>query len=295
MNLILFDDDELRPGKSASGELVSGEPPPGETSPGGGLFYGRLPRRDQRAAHILKVLRKKPGDTFDAGVLGGALGTAVIMEVNDEALGFTLRLDTEPPPRTPLRLAVGFPRPIQLRRLLRDCASLGLLAVDLFGTDLGEKSYRDTKLLREGGARAALREGAVQGRDTRLPELAVYPRLDSWLAARPWDAARPGSDPARTAGNPGPLLAAADNVDPRGSFSAVPAAPHGPEAAVLAVGPERGWSGRERELLDAAGFLRLSLGPRALRTETACAAASALLMDRMGLLDQPRNNQQPSP
>jgi len=124
------------------------------------------------------------------------------------------------------------------------------------GTDLGEKSYRDTKLLdtADSGARAALIEGAVQSRD---PIVAA------------------------------PLLVAADNVEPGGSFSGL-----GPlkvqclgPSAVLAVGAERGWSGREREQLEAAGFVRISMGSRALRTETACTAAAILLMEKMGLLD----------
>jgi RsmE family RNA methyltransferase len=53
---------------------------------------------------------------------------------------------------------------------------------------------------------------------------------------------------------------------------------------VLAIGPERGWSDRERQLFAAAGFTRLSLGPRALRTETACTAALVLVMEKLGAL-----------
>jgi RsmE family RNA methyltransferase len=50
----------------------------------------------------------------------------------------------------------------------------------------------------------------------------------------------------------------------------------------LAIGSERGWSDREREMLEAAGFMRLSLGSRALRTETACTAAAAIIMEKIG-------------
>jgi len=52
-------------------------------------------------------------------------------------------------------------------------------------------------------------------------------------------------------------------------------------AAVLAIGPERGWSSRERKLLDSRGFKRLHLGKRTLRTETACSVASALILSSM--------------
>jgi RsmE family RNA methyltransferase len=142
-----------------------------------------------------------------------------------------------------------------------------LAAVDLLGTELGEKSYRDTKLLEDGGAHAALVEGAIQTRDTRLPELAVYPNLAKWLQKKVTDT----------------ILLAADNVRPQGSFSKLEPLLSGTEV-VLAVGSERGWSDREREQLEGAGFVRLSLGQRALRTETACTAAAVLVMEKMGLL-----------
>ncbi|MDR2111200.1 MAG: 16S rRNA (uracil(1498)-N(3))-methyltransferase [Spirochaetaceae bacterium] len=239
-----------------------------------------LSRRDERALHLLKVLRKKPGDPFEAGVLGGRRGTGRIEAVGpDGSVAFSLDLRDDPPPRLPIRLAVGFPRPIQLRRLLRDLSTLGIGEIDLVGAELGEKSYRDTKLLSDGGARTALIEGAVQARDTRLPRLAVYPALAGWLRERPW-----ASPPASLAGEAlraGPLLIAADNVNPGGSMARL--APLSPgQALVLAIGPERGWSDRERAALEAAGFLRLSLGRRCLRTETACVAAVILAMEKTG-------------
>lgn len=236
-----------------------------------------LPKRDERAVHLVKVLRKKSGDTFDAGLLGGRRGTGRIESIRlDGSIVFSLDLKEDPLPRTPIRMAVGFPRPIQLRRLLRDLSSLGLEAIDLAGTDLGEKSYRDTNLLNDGGARSALIEGAVQARDTGIPALSVYESLESWLKACPWG----GSRPIRQA--PSPLLIAADNVRPEGAFSRLTAR-RGP--LVLAVGSERGWSDRERDLLEAAGFLRLSLGNRVLRTETACVAAAILAMEKTGELE----------
>lgn len=53
-------------------------------------------------------------------------------------------------------------------------------------------------------------------------------------------------------------------------------------ACVLAIGPEGGWSPRDREQLLAAGFNGLRLGPRILRTETAGLAAIAALQAGFG-------------
>jgi RsmE family RNA methyltransferase len=244
-----------------------------------------LPRRDERTLHLLKVLHKKAGDTFDAGIIGSDRGKGRIEQIKlDGSLVFTLDLREAPPPRYPVRLAVGFPRPIQIRRLLRDLSNLGLEAIDLLGTELGEKSYRDTKLLTDGGARSALIEGAVQARDTRIPALEAYESLEDWLAGRPWD--RPADKaPDKSAGishpRHSPLLVAADNVRPEGSLANL-SAPG--QSMVIAVGAERGWSDAERDKLENAGFLRLSMGERALRTETACIGAAVLALEKIGVL-----------
>ncbi|MDR2479858.1 MAG: 16S rRNA (uracil(1498)-N(3))-methyltransferase [Treponema sp.] len=249
-----------------------------------------LPRRDERTIHLLKVLRKKPGDSFDAGILGGQRGGGVIEKINlDGSITVSLQVHETPPPRLPLRLVAGFPRPIQIRRLLRDLSSIGVEAIDLTGTELGEKSYRDTKLLTSGGARAALVEGAAQSRDTTIPVLSVFDRLENWLRERPWDLAfKPPpagfpetARPKRFSGQL-PLLVAADNVRPEGSmFRIAPTK----RPIVLAIGPERGWSDHERDMLEAAGFLRLSLGSRALRTETACVAAAIIAIEKTGAFE----------
>ena len=292
------------------------------------------------------------GDSFDAGLLNGPLGQGRIIALEpDGSIRVELQLDRPAPERHPLRVAVGFPRPIQLRRLLRDLSSLGVSHIDLLATELGEKSYQDTTLLSDGGAEQALIEGAIQSRDTTLPILASYPSLRTWLAAKaweaakpwlvakpwqsakpwlaakpwlsakpwlaakPWEAARPweaGKGPSETdvhpvtagqsvklaqdANNvqsvnaiqtvnetqPAVLLLAPDNVRPVGSMAELPCSP-GAEA-VLVIGSERGWSESERAQLEAAGFLRLSMGSRALRTETACVAAAILALEKIGAL-----------
>ncbi|MCL2809006.1 MAG: 16S rRNA (uracil(1498)-N(3))-methyltransferase [Treponema sp.] len=229
-----------------------------------------LARRDERTIHLLKVLRKTCGDTFEAGILGGLRGTGTIEKINfDGSINVSIVTTQPPPSRLRLRIAVSFVRPIQLRRLLRDLSNIGVSSIDIFGADMGEKSYRDTNLFSDGGAKAALIEGAVQARDTQLPFLSIYDNLDKWLNERPWEK----DDSWRTV-----QLFVMDNVRPEGSFFHINPASR---PAVIAIGPERGWSDRERNLFEQAGFLRLSMGERALRTETACITAASLAMEKI--------------
>ncbi len=54
------------------------------------------------------------------------------------------------------------------------------------------------------------------------------------------------------------------------------------DAVALAIGPEGGFSERDLAVLDQAGFQRITLGPRVLRTETAGLAAVAAVQTRFG-------------
>jgi RsmE family RNA methyltransferase len=229
-----------------------------------------LSRRDERTIHLLKVLHKKQGDAFEAGILGGLCGTGTIEKINiDGSIQILIEVLHQPAARLQLRMAVSFVRPIQMRRLFKDLSNIGVSAIDIIGTDTGEKSYRDTNLLKDGGARKALIEGAMQARDTQIPDITIYENLDKWLNERPWEK----KDNSRM-----PLLFAMDNVRAEGSFfNQTPTS----RPMVIAIGPERGWSDRERNLFEHAGFLRLSMGERALRTETACVTAASLAMEKI--------------
>lgn len=238
----------------------------------------RLSRFDERAQHLVKVLRKGPGDSFEAGLLGGLRGRGEILAIDAEGtISVKLLLDKAPPAKAGLVLAVGFLRPIQLRRLLRDLSSMGVAGIDLLQTELGEKSYRDTKLLEDGGAHSALVEGLIQARDTILPRLATWPSLRDWLDAQGGDTCvfacdnAPGALPFHRA------LAdmALEGRKPTGSTPAT-------RISVL-IGSERGWSPNERALLDARGVLRASMGERALRTECAAIAAASLALAQLGV------------
>ncbi|MCL2410717.1 MAG: RsmE family RNA methyltransferase [Treponema sp.] len=238
-----------------------------------------LSRRDDRTIHLLKVLHKKAGDTFEAGILRGPRGTGRIEKINFDGSIFVTFQEHEREKylqRLNLRMAVAFVRPIQTRRLLRDLSNMGVSSIDIVGTDLGEKSYRNTKFFVNGGSEAALIEGAVQARDTQIPILTIYENLDKWLEERPWDKTRDLQTLFNTVKMP--LLFAMDNVRAESSFFNISLST---SPMVLAVGPERGWSDRERDLLERKGFLRLSMGERPLRTETACVAAAALAMEKI--------------
>lgn len=239
------------------------------------LFEGepRFPRGDDRYQHIKKVLRKGVGDRFLAGIVNGPEGEATITALDDGGLSFDFSAERAMRPLYPVHLVVGFPRPIQLKRLLRDVASLGVASVTLAGTDLGEKSYRESTLVGRGAAREGLLEGCMQAGGTAVPELAMTDSVDAAL------------DAFRARGRARIVVLDVERPDCP-LYRSPDLARTGEETPlVLVIGSERGWTARERALFREAGCAVCSLGSRILRTETACTAAIAIALSGAGFMD----------
>ena len=234
-----------------------------------------LPLRDERAQHILKVLHKDVGDTFTAGIIGGQSGVAKITGRGEDGISFEFTAGGDGKPLSALEMIIGFPRPIQLKRLLRDIAALGVCRVHLTGTDLGEKSYMQSNLVEHGAAYKMLLDGTVQAGSTHIPELCHYKTLDECLSAV-------------CAGGSG-LLLALDNVNPSARLADAVKQGSVAEAAgasrlVAAIGSERGWTDRERRLLESQGFVRCGMGERIMRTETAATVAGAIILSELEII-----------
>ena len=249
-----------------------------------------LPKKDERAKHIIKVLHKKEGDTFDAGIIGGAAGLATITKISDDGeISFAFEPKSAGKKLYPLTLIIGFPRPIQLRRLLRDVAGLGVKKVILCGSDLTEKSYLESNVVSDGSAYQMLLDGTAQAASTHVPELVVAKSLDDVLI----------HNAQCTMHN----CSSGENSSSEGDFSEWESASkialdnrrassslhdflehEGAHSVVAAIGSERGWTERERDLLEKEGFTLCSMGSRILRTETAATVASSIILDSMGFL-----------
>lgn len=235
MNLILFEADELeRP----------------------------LPAGDRRTEHLLRVLKAKPGDSFDLGVVNGPRGKGAVVSIGSTGITWRAELGTEVPDLYPITLIVGAVRPPAVRRILKEAATLGLEQIWVFAAEKGEDSYIKSRVWEPETVRRLFIEGAEQGFSTRLPGFRIFTSLADALAGLP----------EGTAG------AGADNYEAERRLTDWKLQP----PAALAVGPERGWSAAERDTLRGAGFTLVSLGDRVLRTDTAVIAATALILSNLG-------------
>lgn len=248
MNLILVDEQEL----NQRGEI-------------------RLTGR--RAEHIRSVLGGRPGQSLRVGKVNGALGTGMIKQVNDAAVELRCVFGGSIPPRPHVDLLLAMPRPKVLKRLWSPLAAMGIGRIVITNAQKVERFYFDSHVLEPSFYEPMLREGLEQATDTRIPEVhvrrqlkpLVEDELNDWMP----DALRLVSDPSAQ----------------RRVADAIP--PNAKDRVLVAVGPEGGWSAYELDLFQAHGFHAVGMGPRTLRTDTACIAMLALIGDALPHASRP--------
>ncbi len=239
---------------------------------------------DERAQHLLKILHKKEGDTFSAGIIGGMAGLAKITsiekhEVSDSKgrkyfegkINFSFTPLSDGKKLNNLIMIIGFPRPIQLKRLLRDMAGLGVCQVHLTASELTEKSYLESDLATTDAGNKMLLEGSVQAASTHVPLLVKHNSLAECLESVNNSFSKYKK-------------IALDNINSCASLTDFLDKEKNICGAIAAVGSERGWTDKERKLLEDSGFTRLSMGNRVLRTETASTVAASIILSKMGIL-----------
>lgn len=215
-----------------------------------------------RAAHVRTVLRVRPGDRVRVGVVDGPRGRGEVIAIEDDAVILACAFEGPAPDPPAVDLLLALPRPKVLRRLWAQLAALGVGRIMLTNAERVERNYFDTHVLDEATYRPLLIEGLQQAGDTRLPRVSIHrqfrPLVEDELGPPPAGERRLVAHPNR-----GPSGCAVVNDPPRGRV-------------LLAVGPEGGWNAFELDLLTRRGFEAISLGPRTLRTDTACIALLAM-------------------
>lgn len=218
--------------------------------------------RDDRAAHLLRVLTVAPGHTVRVGVLDGAIGTGVVTHVSDDEVTLRCAFADPAPPPAGVDLLLALPRPKVMRRLWAQLAAIGVGRIILTNAERVERNYFDTHVITPACYEPLLVEGLQQARDTRLPRVSIHRRFKPLIEDELDELAGQGN---RLVAHPG-------------AERTVAAAAEGGHARVtLAVGPEGGWNDYELALLEQHGFVAVGMGARTLRTDTACISLLALV------------------
>ena len=228
----------------------------------GELNGGRAVLTGERAAHVRGVLKAGTGRVLRIGLLNGPPGEGTVERL--EPLTLACKWKSEVPPQPAVDLLLALPRPKVMKRLWAQLAALGVGRILLTNAAKVERFYFDTHVLEPGFYNTRLIEGLQQACDTRLPEVRIIKQLKPFLEDE-LDSLCP--DGLR-------LLA-----DPSGERSLLDAGWSGAGHVLLAVGPEGGWTPYEIGLFRENGFETIGMGPRILRTDTACIALLGMIAE----------------
>ncbi len=228
----------------------------------------RLEAGDPRGQHIFKVLRARVGTKVFVGFVNGVRARAEVTLVEADGAISLRVIGTEAAPKPlPIRLLLGLPRPHTAKRILFEAASMGVQDLHFFEAERGEPSYAQSSLWTSDEWKQRLRLGTEQSFGTHVPEVGMHTDLQSAISFLQGEG----------------VHMALDNYEAAGSLSQQ--VPAGQRRAVLALGPERGWSPNERDTFRKNGWKLAHLGAHVLRLETACTVAVGAVSARLGFYD----------
>ena len=218
----------------------------------------------EAAQHVGKALRLKAGDAIVVFDGRGGEYEAAIQRIDRDRVDVKVGAwrDVDPEPRLRIGLVQGLPEADKMDWIIQKSVELGVSWI--------QPIVCDRSVVRLSGERAERRQAhwrrvavaaCEQSGRNRIPEVRPTLAFQNWIAA-------PGA-PLRWVLTPG--------GEPLTSKELPPA------DLELLVGPEGGFSERERELALAQGGAQpVALGPRTLRTETAPLAALAAIQALWG-------------
>ncbi len=208
---------------------------------------------DYRFIHLKKIIKIVTGERIKAGLLNGNIGYAEVEQQNNDYIELTVKLTEQPPVALNVHLVLALPRPKMLKRIFQTISAMGVKQLSLIHSARVEKSYWQTPWLQADKMNQHLLLGLEQAQDTVLPQVHFYQRFKPFV-----EDVLPGLAIGRQAvvAHPG-----------QGDFCLQQVNRQQP--AILAVGPEGGFSDYEVKKFIQAGFNRCQMGERILRVENA--------------------------
>jgi 16S rRNA (uracil1498-N3)-methyltransferase len=226
------------------------------------------------ARHLIHVLRAKPGQTVMLFDGSGAEFKARVERVGRSEAALTIegRTFVDRELTFELTLAVALPKGDRQRWLVEKLVELGVTRLVPLITERGVAEPVDHALAR---LRGKVIEASKQCGRNRLMEISAPRRWITWCAE---GGAVGVADPSRRRAVADP----SGSIDARRWWSESmwsESLHRGAvlRSAVLAVGPEGGWTEAELRTAKLQGWECLVLGPRILRVETAAVALAAIV------------------
>ena len=144
---------------------------------------------DRRGEHIINVLRCSENDEVRVGLVNGPTGLGRILDISPGQVILKVDCTGPAPISPPVDLILALPRPIMLKRILTQAASMGVARIFLIKANRVEKSFFLSTLLKERNFKPYLLHGLEQAMDTLVPQVSVHERFRPFVE----DLSCPGS------------------------------------------------------------------------------------------------------
>lgn len=215
--------------------------------------------RGRRLKHMLDVQRVNLGDSLRCGLLDGARGQGIITALSPSEAELEVELTEAAPLRLPLTLVLALPRPKMLKRILQNCATLGIKEIFLINAYRVDKSYWSTPILLPESVDELFKLGLEQAGDTHMPKLHLRKRFKPFVEDEL------------------PELVKGKRALIAHPYNAIDCPAASIKETLVAIGPEGGFIPYEVELMEQQGLSTFHLGERILRVETALPVITARL------------------
>lgn len=224
----------------------------------GPLKPGPVEIDEDEAHHLVHVMRLQPNDPLELVNGQGDLAQAKVIKCGKKtAIAEILSVKHEEPPSFSLIIAQAMPRFSRLDVILEKGTELGMTEIWLFP---GERSDKEKFTEGQGNRIQKILIAAMKQCGTlHLPKLKWLPPLSEWQRPLPYPLFFGDVTPDAPS-----LIEAWHKIRPR-------------MGVIFAVGPEKGFSEHELQILQEGSGLGVSLGKLILRTDTAPLAALSLL------------------
>lgn len=224
------------------------------------ILSGRAQIAGETAHHLTRVLRVQPGQSFELSD-NRNLYLAEVDSVRKDLVSFVIREQLERAlPVVRVTLLASLIRFERFEWLVEKATELGVQVIVPVQSERSEKGLDRAAEKRVTRWRKIAREASEQSRRDRLPE--ISPVL-SFAAALALEA------------DHRLVLDEAEQTKPIASALPCMRAQH--DQVALLVGPEGGWTDRERSAFSTQGWIGVGFGSTILRSETAAIAGIAVI------------------
>lgn len=223
------------------------------------VHSGRAHITGPDAHHLTRVLRVEKGQQYEISD-NQSVYLAEVESARKDSVSFLVHQKLSPPePLVRTTVLASLIRFEHFEWMIEKATELGAGRIVPVQAERSEKGLERAALKRISRWNRIVREASEQSRRPRLPDISAPLGLVDALATQS------GFRYALEEAEAPPML------------SVLPAQRAAGDSVALLAGPEGGWTGRERDIIAAAGWRPVSLGREILRAETAAIAALAIV------------------